>query len=938
MNDRLQAVRDLGQSIWLDYIRRALLTSGELQALIEAGVSGVTSNPSIFERAILGSADYDPALMEMNARKVIPEGIYENLVLADIATAADLLREVYDQSEGRDGFVSLEVSPELARDTAGTIREARRLFEALGRPNVMIKVPATAEGVPAIEALIAEGINVNATLIFSLSQYETVARAYLFGLERRLEDGKDLDKIASVASLFISRVDSVVDRVLEARGERELQGQIAIANARVAYARFKAIFSGDRWERLASAGARLQRLLWASTSVKDHRYPDTLYVDNLIGPHTVNTLAPATLTAFRQDGTVALTLENDLEASLVRLKNLRHLGVDLEGILEKLLDEGVEAFANSYRALLAGIEEKSAHLRQGWTAFSSSLGENRADVEAGLHSLESDRIVQRLWVHDHTLWKPEPNEITNRLGWLHSPEKMADKVTYLQEFAASARAEGYTTALLLGMGGSSLAPEVLFKTFGSRPGYLDLVVLDSTHPEAVLATARALDLAKTLIIVSTKSGGTVETLSLFKYFYNLAAKQRGRQRAGEQFIAITDAGSQLERLGHEHRFRRVFLNDPNIGGRYAALSYVGLVPAALIGLDLTQLLDRALRMTCNCESCNLPKSGDNQGATLGAILGKLALVGRDKATFIISPSIASFGDWVEQLIAESTGKQGKGILPVIGEALSDPIRYRADRLFISLSMEGEKLPEGLKSLEEAGHPVVRLEIRDRFDLGAQFYLWEMATAVAGHFLGVNPFDQPDVEAAKQLARSSMEIYKREGRLPDPAPTLIADNIHIFTDEKHMKDRPDTVEEAVLAFLEGVDPGGYVGLQAFMAPSPETDVLLQELRKAIWEHTNTTTTLGYGPRYLHSTGQLHKGDGGKGSFIQLTHEITKDIPIPDQAGTDASSYTFGTLLQAQALGDRQALMDKGRRVLRVHLVGDIRLGLQALVNIIRRQYA
>lgn len=939
MDDRLREVKNLGQSIWLDYLRRALLVSGELNALIGAGVSGVTFNPSIFRRAILGSADYDPALMELDTHQLSPELIYERLVITDVAAAADLLRALYEKSNRQDGFVSLEVNPELARDTTGTIREGRRLFKELGRPNVMIAVPATPEGVPAIETLIAEGVNVNATLIYSLSQYESVARAYLFGLEKRMEAGLDVSAVASVASFFISRLDNVIDRALEAIGNRDLQGQIAIANARIAYARFKVIFSGDRWERLARAEARPQRLLWTSTSVNDHRYPDTYYVDNLIGPRTVITLTPATLTTFRHHGTAALTLENDLETSLARLKKMRELGLDLEGIAENLQDERVEAFTGCYRALLAGISEKLRYLRRGWVPFSSGLGVYQSALEEGLDSLNSDRILPRLWAHDHTLWKPEPTEISNRLGWLDIPEKMAEQAVHLQEFAESVRAEGYTTALLLGMGGSSLAPEVLYKTFGSRSGYLDLVVLDSTHPEAVLATTRALDLAKTLIIVSTKSGGTVETLSLFKYFYNLVVKQRGGQQAGEQFIAITDPGSRLEQLGREHRFRRVFLNDPTLGGRYAALSFVGLVPAALIGMDLMQLLERALQMVCNCESFILPKSGDNQGAQLGAILGKLALAGRDKATFFISPQIASFGDWVEQLIAESTGKEGQGILPVIDEPLSDPNSYRDDRLFIDMSIDGEAMHEGLlKSLEEAGHPIVQLRLGDRFDVGAQFFLWEMAIAIAGHFLGINPFDQPDVEAAKQLARRSMEVFKQEGHLPGLTPTLVTDHMLIFADPKQVMNRQAGLKEAVLGFLDALDPEGYVCLQAFLPPSSETSALLQELRKAIWKQTNTVTTLGYGPRYLHSTGQLHKGDGGKGSFIQLTNEITEDVPIPDLPGSEASAYTFGALIQAQALGDRQALLDTGRRVLRVHLLGDIRSGLQELVNILRRQHA
>lgn len=936
VNEHLRALQALGQSIWLDYIRRAMLKSGELQALIASGVSGVTSNPSIFEKAITGSADYDSDMEKLGEQGYDPQSIYEQLAIADITAAADLLREVYDRSLGQDGFVSLEVCPELARDTAGTISEARRLFQAINRPNVMIKVPATPEGVPAVEALIAEGININITLIFSLSQYEAIAEAYVCGLEKRLAAGLDIQRVASVASFFISRVDNVVDPALDAIGNRDLQGQIAIANARLAYAHFKTIFRGERWERLVRAGGQPQRPLWASTGVKNHRYPDTLYVDNLIGPNTVNTLPPATLNAFMHHGTIALTLEKDLEKSLEQLKRLRHLGVDLEVISEKLQEEGVAAFAKAYEALLAGIAEKLLYLKKDRSTFSSSLGMYQSQVEQALQGMERDRILVRLWAHDHTLWKPDPVEISNRLGWLHIAEKMEPEITRLQDFADEARAAGFTAALLLGMGGSSLAPEVLYKTFDKQPGYLDLVVLDSTHPQAVIQKAGALDLARTLFIVSTKSGTTTETLSFFKYFYNLAVNQLGTDRAGEHFVAITDPGSQLEMIGREHHFRRIFLNDPTIGGRYAALSYVGLVPAALIGLDLVTLLDRALRMSCNCESSNSPASGDKQGAQLGTILGTLANAGRDKATFIISPQIASFGDWVEQLIAESTGKEGRGILPVIGEPLAEAKHYAPDRLFVQIWLGDDTPPEKqIRNLEAAGHPVVRLQLADRFDLGAQFFLWETATAIAGHFLGINPFDQPDVEAAKKLAHQMVQSYLKEGHLPGLAPTLQSDRLMIYADPLLASTRPKTPREGLISFLDAVQPNGYISFQAYLAPSAETDKALQELRQMVWAYTGAATTVGYGPRYLHSTGQLHKGDAGKGCFIQLTDDITEDIPIPDQAGSAASSMTFGTLIQAQAMGDRQALLDGGRRVLRIHLVGDAISGLQQLLSDSRR---
>jgi transaldolase/glucose-6-phosphate isomerase len=586
---KLHQLANLGQAIWFDYIRRLFITSGDLQALIDEGLRGVTSNPAIFEKAIAGSTDYDQDL-----HRLVDEGrsvgeIYEALALDDIQRAADLLRPVYDRTGGADGYVSLEVNPSLAHDTDGTIAEARRLFAALDRPNVMIKVPATPAGIPAIETLIGEGINVNVTLMFSLAHYEAVAEAYIAGLVKLAADGGNVSQVASVASFFVSRVDTAADLALEAIGPPEtvaLQGKIANANAKVTYARFREVFRGERWERLAAQGARVQRPLWASTSTKNPLYPDTLYVDSLIGPDTVNTVPPATLSAFRDHGTVALTLEAGLEEARAQLAQLAEVGVDLDAITQKLQDDGVAAFAKAFDSLMASIAEKRDRLLAGWQHRSASLGTYQAAVDAALAEMVENRVVHRIWAHDHTVWKPERTEITNRLGWLHTAEVMGENLYRLEDLAEAVRADGYTHALLLGMGGSSLAPEVFRKTFGVKQGHLDLAVLDSTDPGAVLAHAERLDPARTLFIVATKSGTTVETLSFFKFFYNRVADAVGADRAGEHFIAITDPGSKLGDLAERYGFRATFLNDPNIGGRYSALSYFGLVPAALVGVGL----------------------------------------------------------------------------------------------------------------------------------------------------------------------------------------------------------------------------------------------------------------------------------------------------------------------------------------------------------------
>jgi transaldolase/glucose-6-phosphate isomerase len=920
---KMHELAELGQAIWLDYIRRSLITTGGLKDRVEQGLRGLTSNPSIFEKAIAGSDDYDDQLRRLSAATNSPEEMYEALAIEDIQMAADTLRPVYDETGGLDGYVSLEVSPDLAYDTQGTIAEARRLFATVDRPNLLIKVPATAEGIPAIETLIGEGVNVNVTLMFSLDQYDAVAEAYISGLERLDADGGDVSRIGSVASFFVSRVDVMVDEMLDEIGTPEaeaLKGTIGIANAKMAYQRFKSTFDSERWERLAAKGARLQRVLWASTSTKNPDYSDTLYPDNLIGPHTVNTLPPATLDAFLDHGTVGLTLESELEGERARLEQLAELGIDLDEVTDDLLKEGVDKFARPFANLMESIEEKTTRLRAEWDRMEASLGSDQDRVAEALDETAEGDVIDRIWAHDHTVWQPDPEEITNRLGWLDIADRMKDEIHRLEELADTVRAAGYTDVLLLGMGGSSLAPEVFRRVFGVREGYLDLTVLDSTDPGTVLAQAEALDLRHTLFIVASKSGTTVETLSFFRFFYNRVALALGEEQAGEHFVAITDPGSNLVDLAEEHGFRALFRNDPNIGGRYSALSFFGLVPAALVGVDLERLLDRAITAAAGCR-CDVA-SEENPGARLGAILGEMALAGRDKATFITSPAIEPFGDWVEQLIAESTGKSGTGILPVVGEPLGPPEVYGDDRLFIHLQLgEDETHATELTALEAAGHPVVRLTLRDLYDLGEQIFLWEFAVAVAGHRMDIHPFNQPNVEAAKVQAKRMVERYQEEGELPSAESSPVtAEVLHDFLSQAGEQGSPSPNSNR-----------SYIALQAYVEPTARTDAALLALRAYLRDRTQLATTVGYGPRFLHSTGQLHKGDAGNGVFVQLTSDSPHDAPIPDAAGSSESSITFGVLEAAQALGDRRALEDAGRKVIRFHLGEDVRGGLESLAQ-------
>jgi glucose-6-phosphate isomerase len=537
---------------------------------------------------------------------------------------------------------------------------------------------------------------------------------------------------------------------------------------------------------------------------------------------------------------------------------------------------------------------------------SVSLGKYLPDVESAVTRLQEQNVVSRIWRKDHTVWKPDPTEITDRLGWLKATDTMRDQVTALQALAQEVRDTGYRHTVLLGMGGSSLGPEVLRQTFGSAPGYPELIVMDTTVPAWVQAITKAIDPAHALFLISSKSGGTVETLSGYSYLRDLVEQAVGAEQASAGFIAITDPGTPLEKMAQENRFRRIFLNPLDIAGRYSVLSYFGLVPAALAGIDITTLIDRADRMRESCASS--VAAHDNPGAYLGAILGTLAQKGRDKATLVTSPAINSFGLWAEQLLAESTGKEGTGIIPVAGEPLMDPAAYGDDRLFIYLRLEGDDnsaTDEALDQIQAAGQPVVRLELQDQYDLGAEFFRWEFATSVAGALLGIHPFNQPNVQSAKDKTTAVLQSYQSTALLPG-------------------KDASDSLHN----LLDKARPGDYLAIMAYLKPTPEVDHALNALRKRVVERYRIATTLGYGPRFLHSTGQLHKGGPDTGLFLQIMTEHREDIPIPGEL------YGFATLAQAQALGDIQVLAALGRRVARVH----IDTGVEAYIHALARSLA
>jgi transaldolase / glucose-6-phosphate isomerase len=936
----LKALQDCRQAVWLDFLSRGFIANGGLKKLVdEDGLHGVTSNPSIFEHAIGHTDEYDEAIKGMLLKRdQSPGQIFEKLAVEDIRSATDVLRPVFDATRGADGFVSIEVSPYLATDAEGTIAEAKRLWREVDRQNLMIKVPATQEGLPAIHDLTAEGINVNITLLFAQQVYEQVVEAYLSGLEALAAKGRDISRIASVASFFVSRIDTEADKLLDEKITRAndpdeksrlaaLKGKIAIANAKLAYQRYLRLFSGERWHALAANGAKPQRLLWASTGTKNKAYSDVLYIDELIGRDTVSTMPPATLEAFRDHGKVGNTLQANVAEAQRLLGELGRADISLEVITEKLVKDGVRLFADAADKLLGVVAKKridiiGEKIDGQRLAFDQQLKKRVDEITA---EWRAHGNVRRLWRHDKSLWTSSDED--RWLGWLDSAEDAV--IADYTAFANEVKQESFHDAVLLGMGGSSLGPEVLATTFGQQSGWPRLRILDSTVPAQIKAVESDLDVGRTLFIVSSKSGGTTEPNILKDYFFAKVAGKAGSDQAGRQFIAITDPGSALERHAKEQNFRRVFYGIPSIGGRYSVLSPFGLVPAAIAGLNVGELVDlsRAMIRACGPE---VPPP-ENPGAALGILLGAAAARGRDKVTILTSPAIESFGAWAEQLFAESTGKHGKGLIPINGEPVGRPEVYSDDRIFIDLALKGESDPEHdakLEKLEGAGHPVVRIVQNSRSHIGQEFFRFEVATAAAGAVLGINPFDQPDVEASKIKTRELTSAFETSGKLPQETPVCSEKSMAVYTDEANAAalrkaGAADTVASWLGAHFARIVSGDYFALLAYLARNEQNTLRLQHLRLALRDRRRVATCLEFGPRFLHSTGQVYKGGPDSGVFLQVTTHDNDDLLIP---GHRAS---FGVVESAQARGDFEVLLERGRRALRVHLNGELATGLSEL---------
>jgi transaldolase/glucose-6-phosphate isomerase len=920
--NRLKQLEQLGQSVWLDFLSREMIRKGGTTEAIEKdGIGGQTSNPSIFQKSLAEGTAYDDDIKRYVAESLDVGTIFRNLSIKDIQDSADAFRPVYDRTKGADGFISIEVSPYIAHDTAPTIEGAKALWRDIHRPNLMVKVPGTKEGAPAIRDLTAAGININVTLLFALDAYQAVADAYIEGLEKR-PASDDLSKISSVASFFLSRIDTMADDLINKKLQEDpkanaaladLRGKTAIASARIAYQMYKKTFSGARWEKLAKRGARPQRLLWASTGTKNKEYSDTLYVDTLIGPMTVNTMPPETMDAFRDHGNPkADTIEQDVDGAYKTLEALKKGGISLTKITDDLVVDGVAKFAEAADKLYGALAEKRAKILGGALPHvKESFGEAQKDIDKEIAASNARGDTRKVWDKDKSAWTSADED--KWLGWIDVVEREAKDVANLQAFASEVEKAKTTDIVLLGMGGSSLGAEVLRETFGHRSGWPNLHVLDSTDPEQIAAVRKAINIESTRFIVSSKSGSTLEPNILFDYFFAETGKN------GKQFIAITDAGSSMEKNAKEHGFGHIFYGEKDIGGRYSVLSKFGLVPAAAMGLDVERLIKETQKFEHS--SGKLVPASANPGARLGIALGVLAnKYKRDKVTILASNALSTVGTWLEQLIAESTGKQGKGLIPVDREPVGAPSSYGADRVFINLRVAGdEDHTDAIGALEAAGHPTVRITVEDSYQIGQIFYLCEMAIAFAGMVLKINPFDQPDVEAAKVAARKLTDAYEKTGKLDEGTPFWNSDSIAAYG-EGHGK----SLGEILKNHLAQLKDGDYFALLAYIALNEGHDAALQKIRRKVRAKFKNATCFEFGPRFLHSTGQAYKGGPNSGVFVTLTTDHKDDLAIPGRKAT------FGIVEKAQALGDSAVLVERKRRAIRLHMK-DADAGLASLAH-------
>jgi len=926
---------------WYGNLNRDMVLSGEMKALIEQhGITGFCAEPSLIERAIGEGTAYDDAICEFSEPN--PGLIFDRLMIEDSQIAADLLRSTYEETQGATGYVCVDIPAILQEGAVLQIAEVRRLFKAINRPNLMIKIPGRLTDLTTIEEVLFAGINVNVTMVYSPQNAVSVAGGYIRALERRLIAGLPVDKIASVLTFGLSGVDRLADQMLEgnvrsAQGRADVQrvslntrllGKVGIANAQSTYRRFRDLFQGERFSRLRNAGARLMQLIWADLTPTNPTYGAQYYIDELSAPDVILLVNQATLADHTPEHTIEY---HALHTAHEVLHRLEEVGIDLERIGKQLQGDAEDLHTETYRKAIARVEGKRNLLFSGFMRRQSLvLGEPRPAVEAELKRLRLQKSITRMWARDASLWKVPPDKealVANRLGWLTIASDGRIDRERLRALREESKAAGWKHLVLIGMGGSVITADVLAKTFGPQEGFPRLHLLDTVDPAAICAVEESIDPDKTIFVIASKSGTTLETQALQSYFHTKYSER--------PFIVITDAGTSLEAWAQAIKCRHMILNPEDMAGAYLALSYFGMVPAALLGLDFERIMQAGTDMQIAC--ANNVMGVNHPGLWLGTIMAVMADYGRNKLTLLTSPELAAIGDWTEQLIAESTGKEGKGVIPVTGATPGMPHDYDDDRLFVYLRLDDSpnNPDDAVRMLREAGNPFVTLDLRDKFDIGAEFFRWQYAACAAAISLGVNPFDEPNMAESQYAALRRLDIYKQSGELPEETPVIVEDAVRLYAadgmaqllhDLRSQHNYEATPLEGLIAAFVGLARSGqYVALMPYLNPSPENMEIFHELRRRMRHIFKRAVTVGFGPRCLHITGQLDKGGPNLGLYLQFTADDSADLSTP------AFPYPFGVLKAANAAGDLEVLAARGRRVIRIHLGSDIRAGLAKVTH-------
>lgn len=737
----LHQLHEMGQSTWLNTLRRSFIQSGELRTQIEQGIQGLTVNAALFQKTIIAATDYDQAIRQETAAGTPARHMRDSLMAVDAQMAADQLHWIFEETNGRDGFVSQELDPALTVNATKTAAEVRHLAALSDRNNIMVEIPATPAGLEAVTALIGDAQSINITHIFAVDTYERAAQAYIAGLEY-LFDTHSMWRITpkAVASFSVSAIDSAVDDILLQMGRPDLQGKTAVALAKRLYERFHQIFSGPRWEKLARRGALPLRPKWTRTTPRSFTYRDTYYIEALIGPGTVTTFSPATLNAFLDHGTVAPTLTQGVEQAHAHLAQLADLGIDLDAITGQLQRQHLRASEKQFEAGIHAISRKREALESDWHRLETDLGSYEAGVEAALDEIDQAEIIARIWAQDESLWPAAAAGTAPPLGWLHLTAVMEENEARLRQLAQSVLEEGFTQMVFVGPGSLCLGAEVMHATFGkpAQPPYMpypypELFTADLAHlPDETLE--EKLDLKRTLFLVAAQAKDAVNGMFGFNHFYNQMVEAVGREKAGTHFVVLTDPGSLLVEVAQQHRLRHVFINDPHLSPLYTPLSFFGLVPAALVGADLATLLGRAAAAAVNTQTSFAEMLPDNLGASLGLALAELAAHGRPQVALLPSLALRPLARWVTHLLRQGSGGR---LQPAVAASADEAL---AADLLVQLRLPGDaQYDTAVQTHRDAGKPAVVLHLQDLYDVGGQLFLWQMATAVAGHRLHVNPF-------------------------------------------------------------------------------------------------------------------------------------------------------------------------------------------------------